>query len=74
MEQVNEQPKFWESTLGEAERAELYKGSYKFITPSIILIDGHGYRFIDETQSDSYGPFPNRKECYDAATLYDDSL
>lgn len=74
MEQSKEQPKFWESTLTEVDRAALYKGIYKFITPSIILIEEHGYRFIDETQSDSYGPFEDKEECVNTLVKYAESL
>lgn len=66
---------YWESSLEEDEREKLYlPRGFKIIFPSIIFIEDHGYRFVDETQSDSYGPFPTKEECMASAKQYAQEL
>ena len=73
-EQGTEQPKFWESDLSEVARAELYTNGYTLFRDGTLYVPYHGFRFIDECQSDSYGPFDDKEACLDAAVKYWESV
>lgn len=65
--------RFWESELTKQEITNLYNTEYS-IKGCIIKLGEDNYRFIDETQSDSYGPYKTQEEAHLAQLEYSKTL